>query len=83
MMGGSGAHEYMAPSPAGEDVIARTADGSYAANVELAVSRAADPDFGETPAAPEEFDTPGVGTIDELVALHRARRPHVSPRASS
>jgi prolyl-tRNA synthetase len=28
MMGGSGAHEYMAPSPAGEDVIARTADDS-------------------------------------------------------
>ncbi len=67
MMGGSGAHEYMAPSPAGEDVIARTADGSYAANVELAVSRAADPDFGETPASPEEFATPGVGTIDGLV----------------
>lgn len=66
MMGGSGAHEYMAPSPAGEDVIARTADGSYAANVELAVSRAADPDFGETPASPEEFATPDVGTIDEL-----------------
>jgi prolyl-tRNA synthetase len=69
MMGGSGAHEYMAPSPAGEDVIARTADGSYAANVELAVSRAADPDFGETPGAPEEFDTPGIGTINELASF--------------
>ena len=69
MMGGSGAHEYMAPSPAGEDVIARTEDASYAANVELAVSRAHDPDFGETPAAIEEFDTPGVRTIDELVSL--------------
>jgi prolyl-tRNA synthetase len=66
MMGGRGAHEYMAPSPAGEDVIARTEDGSYAANVELAVSRAHDPDFGETPAAPEPFDTPGIGTIEEL-----------------
>ncbi|MBJ7366648.1 MAG: proline--tRNA ligase, partial [Thermoleophilia bacterium] len=61
MMGGSGAHEYMAPSPAGEDVVARTASGSYAANVELAVSIAADPDFGDTPAAPEEFATPGIG----------------------
>ena len=66
MMGGSGAHEYMAPSSAGEDVVARTADGSYAANVELAVSKAVDPDFGEAPSAPEPFDTPGIGSIDEL-----------------
>ncbi len=69
MMGGRGAHEYMAPSPAGEDVIARTADGSYAANVELAVSVAHEPDFGPTPPEPVPFDTPGVGAIDELVSL--------------
>ena len=69
MMGGSGAHEYMAPSPAGEDVVAHTASGSYAANVELAVSIAADPDFGDTPAAPEEFATPGIGSIEELAAF--------------
>mgnify|MGYP006280040503 CR=1 FL=1 len=66
MMGGSGAHEYMAPSPAGEDVVARTADGSYAANVELAVSLATDPEFGDAPATPEEFATPGIGSIEEL-----------------
>jgi len=66
MMGGSGAHEYMAPSPAGEDVVARTASGSYAANVELAVSVAIEPDFGDTPGAPEEFATPGIGSIEEL-----------------
>jgi prolyl-tRNA synthetase len=66
MMGGSGAHEYMAPSPSGEDVVARTASGSYAANVELAVSVAHDPDFGDTPVAPKEFATPGIGSIEEL-----------------
>lgn len=66
MMGGSGAHEYMAPSPSGEDVVARTASGSYAANVELAVSVAREPDFGDAPAAPEEFATPGIGSIEEL-----------------
>ncbi|HMM49023.1 MAG TPA: proline--tRNA ligase [Miltoncostaeaceae bacterium] len=66
MMGGSGAHEYMAPSPAGEDVIARAEDGSYAANVELAVSIAREPDFGPTPEAPEAFATPGIGTISQL-----------------
>ncbi|MDX6555244.1 MAG: prolyl-tRNA synthetase [Miltoncostaeaceae bacterium] len=68
MMGGTGAHEYMAPSPAGEDTIARSASG-YAANVELAISVASDPDFGEAPAAPEAFETPGVGTIAELAAF--------------
>ncbi|MEW6583394.1 MAG: proline--tRNA ligase [Actinomycetota bacterium] len=69
MMGGSGAHEYMAPSPAGEDVVALCAGCGYAANVELAVSAAADPEFDAPPAAPEPFDTPGIGTIHELAAF--------------
>jgi len=37
--------------------------------VELAVSIARDPDFGPAPDAPEAFDTPGIGTIDELAAF--------------
>lgn len=69
MMGGSGAHEYMAPSPAGEDVVARTADGTYAANVELAISVAREPDFPALPDAPEEFPTPGIGSIDDLASF--------------
>ncbi len=36
MMGGLGAHEYMAPCPAGEDQVALGSDG-YAANVEVAM----------------------------------------------
>ncbi len=35
MMGGLGAHEYMAPCPAGEDAIVLGHNG-YAANVEVA-----------------------------------------------
>ena len=69
MMGGMGAHEFMAPSPAGEDTIARAPGGAYAANVELAVSVAREPEFGPAPDAPERFDTPGIGTIDELAAF--------------
>jgi prolyl-tRNA synthetase len=69
MMGGRGAHEYMAPSPAGEDTIARAPGDGYAANVELAVSVAREPDFGEAPAAPEPFDTPGIATIEQLAGL--------------
>ena len=49
MMGGTGAHEFMAPSPAGEDTIVRDPAGGYAANVEVAASVAREPDFGETP----------------------------------
>jgi prolyl-tRNA synthetase len=69
MMGGRGAHEYMAPSPAGEDIIARAPGDGYAANVELAVSVAREPDFGEPPAAPEPFDTPGIATIEQLAGF--------------
>ena len=36
LMGGSGAHEYMAPSPAGEDAVALCDRCDYAANVEMA-----------------------------------------------
>src|ERR1700730_631979 len=36
MMGGSGSHEFMAPSAAGEGEVARCAGGDHAANVELA-----------------------------------------------
>src|ERR1700758_5347689 len=57
MMGGSGAHEYMAPCPAGENDVA-LAPG-YAANVEGA---SADPQPVQLPDprdAPEEVHTPG------------------------
>ncbi len=69
MMGGMGAHEFMAPSPAGEDTIARAPSGAYAANVELATSVAVEPDFGPAPAAIEAFKTPGIGSIEELAAF--------------
>jgi len=69
MMGGMGAHEFMAPSPAGEDTIARAPSGAYAANVELATSVAVEPDFGPLPAAIEAFETPGIGSIEELAAF--------------
>ena len=64
MMGGSGAHEYMAPCAAGEDEIA-LAEG-YAANVEVA---SAEPQPVELPPAldePREVPTPGLTTVDEV-----------------
>jgi prolyl-tRNA synthetase len=64
VMGGIGAHEYMAPCAAGENDVA-LAPG-YAANVEVA---SADPAPVELPAplsAPEEVPTPGLTTIAEV-----------------
>jgi prolyl-tRNA synthetase len=61
MMGGFGAHEYMAPCPAGENDVA-LAPG-YAANVEVA---SADAQPVELPAGrpePEAVDTPGLTTV--------------------
>jgi prolyl-tRNA synthetase len=66
MMGGFGAHEYMAPCPAGENDVA-LAPG-YAANVEVA---SADAQPVELPApldAPEEVSTPGLTTIADVSA---------------
>jgi prolyl-tRNA synthetase len=50
MMGGLGAHEYMAPCPAGEDRVVLGDDG-YAANVEVARH---DPHVGHLGEGPEE-----------------------------
>ncbi len=68
MMGGRGAHEYMAPSAAGEDSVALCDRGDYAANVEMATSPLTAPAF--PPAdPPEEVETPNVATIDALAAF--------------
>lgn len=63
MMGGSGAHEYMAPCPAGENEVA-LAPG-YAANVEVASAR-------PRPVPPSSLTgrlaTPGLKTLAEAAA---------------
>jgi len=67
MMGGSGSHEFMAPSPAGEDEVALCARCGYAANVELARGIPLRPEF---PAWGREMvPTPNVRTIAEVSAL--------------
>jgi prolyl-tRNA synthetase len=67
MMGGSGSHEFMAPSAAGEDEVALCDRCGYAANVELARG------VPVTPAVPawsrEEVPTPEARTIAEVCAL--------------
>ncbi len=64
MMGGSMAHEYMAPSPAGEDDVALCDGCGYAANTELALSV---PKAAPSPAMTyEEVATPEKRTIEEV-----------------
>jgi prolyl-tRNA synthetase len=66
MMGGIGAHEYMAPCAAGENEVALS-DAGYAANMEVASATAQAVD-GLPTAAPEPVraDTPGATTIDAV-----------------
>ncbi|HEY5709644.1 MAG TPA: proline--tRNA ligase [Solirubrobacterales bacterium] len=64
MMGGSGAHEYMAPCPAGENEVA-LAPG-YAANVEVASAEAQPVELPPRLDAPERVATPGLTTVEEV-----------------
>jgi prolyl-tRNA synthetase len=65
MMGGLGAHEYMAPCPAGENEVALSGAG-YAANVEIATGTAPQPEFPPARAEPEAVETPDARTIEEV-----------------
>ncbi|MDX6590482.1 MAG: prolyl-tRNA synthetase [Solirubrobacterales bacterium] len=64
MMGGSGADEFMAPSPAGENEVA-LAPG-YAANVEVASAGAQPVELSPALPAPELVSTPGLTTVEEV-----------------
>src|SRR3954467_743030 len=69
MMGGSGAHEYMAPCAAGENEVA-LAPG-YAANVEVASADPKPVDLPEPLETPERVHTPGATTIEDVTRLLR------------
>ena len=68
-MGGTESNEFMARTPAGEDLIVSCINCGYAANLEKATSRLAQINDEPGPAAPEEFPTPGVRTIEDLTTF--------------
>ena len=68
-MGGTESNEFMARTPAGEDLIVSCAACGYAANLEKATSRLAEIVDEIGPDAPEEFPTPGVRTIEDLTTF--------------
>ena len=66
MMGGTAAHEWMAPCPAGENDVALS-DSGYAANVEIASAAPQAVEGLPAPKAhPEEVETPGATTIEAV-----------------
>jgi prolyl-tRNA synthetase len=69
MMGGLGAHEYMAPCPAGENDVALS-DSGYAANMEIA-SATPQPVDGLPEGSPEprEVETPGAATVEAVTEM--------------
>ncbi len=64
MMGGGYSHEFMAPSPAGEDEVALCPKCGYAANVELASS--VPPSIADEDWQTEELHTPEKRTVGEV-----------------
>jgi prolyl-tRNA synthetase len=64
MMGGSTAHEFMAPTPAGEDEIVLCDKCGYTANVEIAESVASDAGLDDWQF--EELATPEKRTVAEV-----------------
>ncbi len=74
MMGGLGAHEYMAPCAAGENDVA-LADG-YAANVEVASAEPQPVELLSPLDQPETVSTPGLTTVEAV-----GRELGVSPGA--
>jgi prolyl-tRNA synthetase family II len=69
-MGGSDSVEFMCPSDAGEDLVARCPGCGYAANLEKATSALAAVDDQQAGPAPERLATPGVRTISDLDREH-------------
>ena len=68
MMGGATAHEFMAPSPAGEDTVVICEKCGYSANVELALSTppAQTLSGGEEDWKMEDVETPEKRTVAEV-----------------
>ncbi|HEY1688206.1 MAG TPA: proline--tRNA ligase [Solirubrobacteraceae bacterium] len=64
MMGGLGAHEYMAPCPAGENEVVLA--GSYAANIEVASATPQQVQLTEPLPQPRELSTPGLTSVEEV-----------------
>ena len=76
-MGGKDSNDFLAPG-AGENFLVRCENGDYAADIEAAHGIPVPADFPAPLAAPEEVETPGMRTIDEV-----SKFLEVDPRATA
>jgi prolyl-tRNA synthetase len=69
IMGGRESSGFLAPTESGQNELIRCENGDYFADIEAARGFPRAPDFPVPLSAPEEIETPGVATIDELAQL--------------
>jgi len=69
MMGGTESIDYLAPSGSGENTLVTCEACDYAADLEIARGVPRAPEFPARLDRPEEVETPGVATIDELASF--------------
>ena len=69
MMGGSESMDFLAPAAAGDNTLVTCENGDYAADLEIARGVPRAPEFPEPLDAPENVETPGTTTIDDLAQL--------------
>src|SRR5690242_4527295 len=66
MMGGSGSKDFLAPSGSGENTLVTCENGDYAADLEIAQGRPPEPEFPDELPGPQEVETPGQRTIEDV-----------------
>jgi prolyl-tRNA synthetase len=66
VMGGNESVDFLAPAEAGENTLVTCEKGDLAADLEVARTVPRPPSFPERLEAPEEVETLGIGTIEEL-----------------
>ena len=65
-MGGNESDDFLAPAGSGENTLVRCVNGDYAADLEIAGGIPPAPDFPEALPEPQEIETPGQRTIEDL-----------------
>jgi prolyl-tRNA synthetase len=69
MMGGSESIDFLAPSGSGENTLVTCENGDFAADLEVAQAVPRTPVFPPALAAPEETETPGIVTCEDLAVF--------------
>jgi prolyl-tRNA synthetase len=69
IMGGKESLGFLAPTGSGENELMRCENGDYFADIEAARGVPRKPEFPSPLSAPEEIETPGVKTIEDLAEL--------------